>query len=169
MAKSKPSEPDKRSTDERITDLENSLKKQTRLTALAAVIAAILGSGGVAGILTVTSQKSLHSAEARLKEAEASSKELEVACARHEKSIDSLQKIIDAFKEKGDSAKADALTKLLLQQEAEFQEFCRDMNIAMQGLWHFGGSEAAVRCQAALRKAEKASHERQEMFAALLK
>lgn len=70
--------------EERIARLEASLKEATKKAAVVAVIAAILGSGGAAGLLQWLSGSRLRAAEATLKESEAKLKEAEAALKAQE-------------------------------------------------------------------------------------
>jgi hypothetical protein len=158
------------SLEDRLADVEVALKKQTRLTALAAVIAAILGSSGVGGILAITSQRPLQQAEVRLKQAEAASRELDDTCKRHAQSIDALQHILDSLSKQGDTNKAVAVRKIMIQQEADFQRFFTDFGNAMSGLWNADRqlTQPGQQCQRILNEARAASLSRQQQLAALV-
>lgn len=160
---------------DRISAIEKKAGRQVWSTAIIAVLAALLGSGGVAGILSVTSQHDVQVADARLKDAEArlkvadaSSRELQNVCDQHTKSIETLQRIMQDLKATGKPAKADAVRMLMLQQEADFQVFLAGMRRSMRELWLGDFKKAGHQCDTVLTKAQVATTRRYDKLHQLL-
>ena len=160
---------------DRLSAVEKKAGKQMWSTAIIAVLAALLGSGGVAGILSVTSQRGVQEADARLKEAEArlkvadaSAKELQNISDRHAKSIESLERIIQDLKISGKASKADAIKEIMLQQEADFQVFLAGMRRSMRELWQGDFKKAGHQCDTVLAQAQVATSYRYDKLHELL-
>ncbi len=160
---------------DRLSAIEKKSGKQLWSTAIIAVLAAVLGSGGVAGILSASSQRSVQEADARLKEAEArlkvadaSARELQNVRDRHARSIETLERIIRDLKASGKPGKADAVKELQLQQEADFQVFLAGMRRSMRELWQGDFKKAGHECDTVLAQAQTATSLRYDKLHALL-
>ena len=100
---------------ERVTTLEQGLADATKKAAIIAIVAALLGSGGVAGVLQLWTGARLQRAEAALKEQEANN------VAREEHLKQDSMKLDNALKDtQRQSAEIDLKMKGLAQYKEEF-------------------------------------------------
>jgi hypothetical protein len=111
-----------RTIEERLESIETQLGKTTRWTVIVAVVGALLGTGGLAGLYSINSQVAINQAQARQSGAEAASKELEIISLNHAKTIESLRKIIEQMSANNQLAAVEEVRKILLQTELDFQE-----------------------------------------------
>jgi DNA repair exonuclease SbcCD ATPase subunit len=103
------------SLQERVAALEKSLEEATKKAAIVAIIAALLGSGGVAGVLQLWTGARLQRAEAALKEQETKNSE------REEQLKQDSMKLDNAIKEtQRQAAEIDLKMKGLTQYKEEF-------------------------------------------------
>lgn len=106
----------------RLESIESKLIKTSRWTIIVAVVGAILGTSGIAGIYSINSQISINQAQVRQKDAEAASKELENISLNHAKTIESLRLIIEQLSTNSQSDKAKEVRQILLDTELDFQQ-----------------------------------------------
>lgn len=155
---------DTASIEKQVHEIEERLKKQSKYTLIVAILAALLGSGGIASVLAITYERPVEAAETQLKTAEADSKFIANEVTRHKESIAALERIITGLEKSGDREKALTVQKFMLQQELDFQKFFSGMNTAMKSLWKTN-PEAAKECREVLDSAERDSQVR---YAALV-
>ena len=108
--------------EERLESIDSKLDKTSRWTIILAVVGALLGTGGLAGIYSINSQVSINQAQARQKDAEAASKELEIIALNHAKTIESFRRIIEHLAATNQRNEVEEVQKILIDAELDFQK-----------------------------------------------
>ena len=136
----------------RVAELEARLKKMQTTSVAVAIVAALLGGGGVAGAMQAMFDAPIKAAEKqsketenkmklvelRFKDLEERSKELKIYQGHYSDTIDSIKRQLTALDPTNDTGEKERLRKLLISQEEEYRKWVQNQSVAMHRLTDSG-------------------------------
>src|SRR5579862_1364378 len=155
-------EPKSQTIEDRVKNLEQALQHATKKAAFVAVIAALLGGGGITGIIQLFAGTKAERTDAILKNIEAKYKDEQERIANesakadlqlkylqeYKTTIDQLQKSIEALKKSGNQDLAANLTREFQIENSNFLQFLtQTRNLAQQTNtpgWYRGALDATL-------------------------